>query len=133
MLAANPETSLAINQAGISQPRLFLQLESIALTVAILTVYAWLGFNGWLMLALFLVPDLAFFGWIIDEKFGATLYNIAHFAGISAALILGGLFSGTDTLLMLGLIHAIHITVDRSVGYGFKYLHNIRETHITRL
>src|SRR5690606_40491426 len=56
----------------------FLRLEGLILLLASALAYRHLG-GGWaIFAALFLVPDLSLFGYVVGPRFGAWIYNAGH-------------------------------------------------------
>ncbi|WP_197463090.1 DUF4260 domain-containing protein [Microbulbifer thermotolerans] len=107
-----------------------LRAEGAALFIAALCLYANFEFS-WLTFAiLFLIPDLSFLGYLINNKVGAIAYNFAH-SLVGAILILGlGFFNEVQLLQLLGLIWLAHIGFDRLLGYGLKYQRGFGYTHL---
>ena len=87
--------------------------------------YSWVTFA-----ILFLMPDLSFSGYLINNKIGAIAYNTAHsYIGASISLAVG-FFLGVESALLVGLIWAAHIGFDRALGYGLKYGNGFGFTHL---
>jgi hypothetical protein len=121
-----PSTSPALAVSGI--PRAVLRLEGMAALLAALFAYPQLG-QGWgFFFALFLLPDLALLGYLINARVGAHAYNAAHsYLGpallAAASLVVPG-------LLPLVAIWVAHIGFDRMLGYGLKYTSAFHHTHL---
>jgi hypothetical protein len=114
-------------------PRLLLRVEGVALLVAALTLYFHNG-NGWvLLLALILVPDLAFAGYAFGPRIGAAAYNALHTTALPLALGVVGVLTGQDTAIAVALIWLAHIGGDRMLGYGLKYPSAFKDTHLQRV
>lgn len=98
--------------------------------ILLLSIYVHLDYSLWLFFLLLLVPDVTMVGYFINAKIGATLYNVGH--NLILPIICCGLsmsFSN-ETILMLTLIWLAHILMDRCLGYGLKYPHSFKETHM---
>ncbi|GIK67361.1 MAG: hypothetical protein BroJett018_51550 [Chloroflexota bacterium] len=124
--------SIAANPA-ISQPRLLLHLEGLAIFIGAVALYWTEGFSGWLFALLLFAPDLSMVGYLKNPQIGATVYNAIH-TFVTAGILLGmGWSLEIDLLLQLGLILAAHIGIDRTLGYGLKYATAFKETHLQRV
>ena len=131
---SNNAASIAANTtASLSQPRLLLHLEALAIFIGAVALYWTEGFSGWWFALLFLVPDLSMVGYLKTPQLGATVYNAIH-SYVTAGILLGIGWGGEiDLLLQLGLILAAHISADRILGYGLKYASAFKETHLQRV
>lgn len=122
-----------VTPSSLSQPRLLLHLEGLALFIGAVALYWSEGFSGWWFALLLLVPDLSMVGYLRNPKFGASVYNAVH-TYLTAAILLGiGWGFDNNTALQLGLILAVHISADRTLGYGLKYATEFKSTHLQRL
>ncbi len=112
-------------------PRLWLRLEGLVVLAAAVVAYARLVPGRWGLFAiLFLAPDLAALGYLMNARVGAALYNIAH-TYVAPALLLAAAFGlPSPDLLAPGLIWAAHIGLDRALGYGLKYPSAFQDTHL---
>jgi hypothetical protein len=106
-----------------------LRLDGLAVAVAAIVAFAMTGASWWLFL-LVLAPDLSFVAFALGTYRGAIVYNVVHSYAWPALLILAGLVPGLGWLTPLALVWAVHIGVDRAVGYGLKYPHAFETTHI---
>ncbi len=126
--------------AGVGYPpretRTILKLEGLAFAAAALYLYGTLDLSWWLFAALILAPDLAFLGFLAGAATGARIYNAVHswvwpiLFGIGGYLILRADPEATPVVLGIGLIWAIHIGVDRALGYGLRQPDEISITHL---
>ena len=110
--------------------RTWLRLEGAAMLAAGITL--WAALNGsWLWFALlFLVPDISMAAYLVGNRFGAAVYNLAHSYALPLFLaIAGGVLDHRVTLLVAGIWLA-HIGFDRVLGYGLKYPTGFRDTHL---
>jgi hypothetical protein len=118
--------------ARISQPRLLLHLEGLALLVGAVALYSqhsadWLAF-----ILLLFVPDISMIGYLANPRLGAAIYNLAHTYSLPLALGLVALAGGWSLGVSLALIWFAHISLDRALGYGLKY-DSFKDTHLNRL
>lgn len=119
------------------------KLESLAILIALLSAYYLFGFS-WIWFALLLlVPDVSMIGYLKDPKLGATIYNIGHSYTIPTLLfilvwlpyshVLENMRITTDTILMIAIIWASHIAMDRALGFGLKLPTGFKDTHLGTL
>lgn len=124
---------MPINRTSPSQPRLLLHLEGLALLLAAVLLYSQVS-GDWLAFVLLLfVSDIAMIGYLAGPQLGSTLYNAAHTYTVPVALGLLALAAGWATGVALALIWLAHIGLDRSLGYGLKYVTGFKDTHINRV
>jgi hypothetical protein len=112
------------------QPVIVQRLEALAVFVACLCLYAYLGFNWLLFIALLLVFDIFMLGYAVSEKVGAISYNIGHSFVPPAMLVIAGVVFETQLLVALSIIWCAHIGLDRALGYGLKYPGGFTKTHL---
>jgi hypothetical protein len=112
-------------------PHIWLRLEGLAVFALALLLYQRAGHSLLLFAALFLAPDLSLAGYLAGPRAGALAYNLVH-SYVGAALAASvALLTGRP--LIVALIWAAHIGVDRAVGYGLKYPTDFADTHLGRL
>jgi hypothetical protein len=114
-------------------PGLLLRAEGVAVFGAATVTYYLLGGPLWLFLLLALAPDVAMLGYLAGPRIGSSVYNAAH--TYVAPLGLAGLsvWVGVQFGLLVALVWAAHIGVDRAVGYGLKYPTGFKDTHLGRV
>jgi hypothetical protein len=112
------------------RPLTWLRVEGLAVAVAAAVVFAGTGHPWWLIPALFLVPDLSFLGYLAGPRVGAWIYNLAHTAPLSLALLAAGAAWSNTALTIAGTIGLFHLGVDRVLKYGVKYDHSFGLTHL---
>lgn len=110
--------------------RVMVRIEGAAVFLGATAAYFYLGGAWWLYLVLLFSPDLSFLGYGLGPKVGAAIYNGAHSFAISVALGALAVAFGSALLGQLALIHAAHIGLDRSLGYGLKYASGFGSTHL---
>lgn len=114
-------------------PVRFQRLENAAIAVAAAALFVHLGFQWWLLLALFLVFDLSMLGYLVGPRAGAWIYNLIH-AYIAPGLL--GLIAIAGDLrwaAFIALLWAFHIGIDRTFGYGLKYPDRFGHTHLVEI
>lgn len=110
-------------------PRVILRLEALAALAVSLVAYAHLG-GSWATFAmLFLVPDLAFLGYLAGPRVGAVAYNTTHSWLGPALLTLFGATTGLAVLPFVAVWSA-HLGFDRALGYGLKHDASFTRTHL---
>ncbi|MCM3358200.1 DUF4260 domain-containing protein [Psychrobacillus sp. MER TA 171] len=92
-----------------------------------------LDFPIWLFFLLLFVPDITMIGYTINNKIGATIYNVGHSFIFPILLTLGYFYFLKDYLLIISIIWVAHIFMDRLFGFGLKYQESFKETHMQRL
>ena len=113
--------------------RTLLRLEGLAVLSVASVTYANFG-DGWgLFAALFLLPDLAFVGYLAGPRAGALAYNATHSYVGPLGLLAAGVLGTMPLLLAVALIWLAHIGFDRALGYGLKYAGGFRQTHLGTL
>src|SRR2546423_6254943 len=114
-------------------PRLLLRIEGAALALGATYAYHRIGASWWLFAALMLLPDVSFAGYLVNTRIGAIAYNAMHVT--LGPLILGalGFLLPSFDLIAVALIWAVHIGVDRALGYGLKYGAGFGLTHLGRI
>jgi hypothetical protein len=100
----------------------------------VMALAAWhLGPPWWLTVAVLIAPDLALGGYALGPRVGARLYNAAHSYVGPALLAAPSLVLGAGTLGAVAALWALHIGVDRALGYGLKYPTAFGDTHLGRV
>lgn len=115
---------------GVSgAPRVLLRLEGALLLAAAVVAYAHLGAGWGLFAAFFLVPDLAFVGYLGGPRLGAIAYNTTH-STIGWVLAAAASLVAVPALLPYALVGLAHVGFDRMLGYGLKYGTAFGRTHL---
>jgi len=116
--------------------RVLQQVENAALAAIAVYLYSSLDLSWWLFAALILAPDLSALGYARSAELGARTYNAAHIWLWPALLgALGFILFRNDpasapVVLGIALIWAVHIGVDRALGYGLKFPGSFDRTHL---
>lgn len=132
--------SQGVTQSLIGYPprsnRLLLRLEGAAFAAGALYLYSTLDLSWWLFAALILAPDLSALGYVKSAELGARTYNAAHIwvwpvaLGVPGVILLRNDPASSPVVLGLALIWAVHIGVDRALGYGLKFPGSFDRTHL---
>lgn len=112
-------------------PRLLLRAEGALVLVAAVVAFRSLGGSWAVFAALFLVPDLSLFGYLVGRRAGAIAYNTAHSYLAPGALALTGIWF--PAVLPFAAIWVAHVGFDRMLGYGLKYASAFGDTHLGRV
>lgn len=115
--------------------RKLLNLEGAAVLGAIVYIYFFRLDGSWvLFVALLLAPDISLAGYATrNNRVGSILYNAFHTYVFPVAIIISGIAAGSEVVVEIGLIFAAHIAMDRTVGYGLKYLAGPKPTHLQKV
>jgi len=127
----NSYSKIAKPFENVTDPVFIQRLESAAVAIANLSLYASLNASWWIFLALILVPDLSLLAYYKNPKIGSKIYNLVH--NYATPIIVGVLmlFLSTPYALEIILIWVAHIAIDRSLGYGLKYPTSFKHTHLS--
>ncbi len=117
--------------ALVTAPRVVLRLEGAAMLAGATALYGVHGGNWGLFALLLLAPDLSMLGYRGGATVGAACYNAAHTYLAPIALGGVGLAAGHAPVLLMALIWAAHIGLDRALGYGLKYPDGFTATHLS--
>jgi hypothetical protein len=128
-----PTQAVAHGTNSVSTQGWMLKIENGAIAVLALALYAVNDFSWILFVALFLLPDIAMLGYLKGNRVGAMVYNVVHV--YATPILLGAVawLLAWPLGLQFALIWIFHIAVDRVVGYGLKYEHGFKETHLDRV
>lgn len=110
--------------------RHILQLEGLALLIAACAGYALVNGSWSLFAWLFLAPDLAMLGYLVNRPVGTAAYNTMHSTVGPVALGLAGLSLARPLHVALALVWAAHIGFDRMLGFGLKYPTAFGDSHL---
>ncbi|RWR05972.1 DUF4260 domain-containing protein [Siminovitchia fortis] len=110
-----------------------LHVEGLVVLALSLWIYGYNQFSWILFIVLLFAPDLSMFGYLINNKIGAIIYNVFHTYTVAMIVIFFGLLFVSSTTLAIGLIWVSHIGMDRMFGYGLKYPTEFKDTHLNRV
>ncbi len=114
-------------------PKILLHADGAAVALLALLLYRELGANWLLFALLVLAPDVAMLGYLAGARVGAAAYNAAHTYLAPVALFGAGFLAELSLPMVLALIWATHIGVDRLLGFGLKYPSGFKDTHMQRV
>src|SRR5699024_3351406 len=112
---------------------MLLHIEGLVVLALSTYFYFYLQFSWIVFIILLLAPDLSAIGYLKNNKVGSILYNLFHTYSIPAAIMISGLFIHNRIAIMISLIWAAHIGMDRMIGYGLKYPSRFHDTHFDRI
>lgn len=115
------------------KPIVLLKLEGFAVFILALAIFWQQSFSWSLFWSTALLPDLALFGYLVNAKVGAQLYNITHSKFLPSALAVVAIVMGNSLFSALALIWFVHIGFDRMLGYGLKYPEGFKVTHLSAI
>jgi hypothetical protein len=111
-------------------PRTWQMVEGALVGVGALVGTVVLGFPWWLPFALFLTWDLSAVGYLASPRVGAFTYNLVHNYGSAAVAGVVAALTSTPWLGAVALAWALHVGVDRALGYGLKHGDDFQHTHL---
>jgi len=107
-----------------------IKLEELGLFIFGIYLFSLLNYQWWWFPALILAPDLSMFGYVINPKIGAFLYNLFHHRGVAVLVYILGCYLGIEIVQLIGIILFSHAAMDRIFGYGLKYETGFKYTHL---
>jgi hypothetical protein len=115
---------------GLINPGLLVRLEGLVGLIVAILLYGELDRSWWLLVVLFLAPDLSMIGYAAGNRIGAAAYNAVH--TIVGPLILAaiGVLGDRELATAIALIWLAHIAMDRAIGYGLKLPTGFKDTHL---
>lgn len=112
---------------------ILIRFEWLAVLVASLIGYDWLGFSWLWFVVLILAPDLSMLGYLAGPRIGAVAYNTVHTL-LAPAIVAALAWWLQMPLLVAGaLLLLAHIAVDRLLGYGLKRSSGFQDTHLGQI
>ena len=115
------------------QARRWLQLEGLAVLIAGGVAFGRLGGEFLWFLPALLLPDLAIAGYLAGPRAGAFVYNLVHNWALGLGVLGAGLALGATPVAIAGAVLIAHTGMDRSVGYGLKFVSGFGDTHLGRI
>lgn len=112
---------------------LLIKLESLALWLFSIFLFAPLGFDWWWYPLLLLTPDLGALGYLAGTRIGAWTYNLLHHQGVAIGVYVLGVWLANPLLQLAGVILFGHSNMDRLFGYGLKHEDSFQNTHLGRI
>lgn len=103
--------------------------------------YYFVDVSWYIMIPMFIFPDLSFLGYLVSKRVGAICYNVMHsyvtaiVGSYVVAFILGRSIIGDPAwyLVMFAVTWCAHISLDRFLGFGFKYEKGFEFTHFGKV
>ena len=109
------------------------RIESAAILALLLMAYHATGLSLVWLLVFILAPDISMLGYLKDPKIGAVIYNIGHSYIIPVILLIVSFHLQSSVWMAISLIWALHIAIDRALGFGLKLPTGFRDTHLRKL
>lgn len=106
------------------------RLEELGMLLLSIILFSMTGYAWWWFLLLILVPDVSMAGYMLNNRFGAFLYNIVHHRGIAIVVYIIGYYYVNPLTQMIGVILFAHSSMDRMLGYGLKHADSFKHTHL---
>lgn len=110
-----------------------LHVEGFTVLALSLYFYGYYQFSWVLFIILLFSPDVSMFGYLLNHKIGAIIYNVFHTYTFSIGMVFCGLILTNETMLAIGFIWSAHIGMDRMIGFGLKYPTDFKDTHLNRV
>ncbi|WP_273851960.1 DUF4260 domain-containing protein [Guptibacillus spartinae] len=110
-----------------------LHLEGLVVLIGSIYFYSLIDGSWWLFFLCLLLPDLFMLGYVHNKGTGSMIYNIGHTYVIPLLLLMVSVGLKQDLLLALSVIWMAHIGMDRTLGYGLKYLSDFKDTHLQKV
>jgi len=136
-----PEKNVNIITAGLINGGLFLFIQSMKYFIALeeaalalsgiylLTIYN-MGLPVWVWVPLFLSPDVAMLGYLVNTRVGALTYNLFHHRAVALIIVAYGYYTHNSYCISIGILLFAHSSFDRMLGYGLKYADSFKHTHL---
>ncbi len=113
--------------------KIILHMEGLVVFALCLWLYGHYHFSWILFFILLFAPDISMFGYLVNNKVGAVIYNIFHTYTVTILVVVFGMVFSAPTIMAIGLIWSAHIGMDRMFGYGLKYRTEFKDTHLNRV
>lgn len=110
-----------------------LKLEELAQFFVGMALFSQLSFEWWWFPVLLFLPDIGMFGYVINARVGALVYNLFHNKAIAISFLLLGIFYLGEFTTLIGIILFSHVAMDRVFGYGLKFPDSFNNTHLGRI
>ena len=110
-----------------------IKLEEAAQFALSIFLFANLPFAWWVYPALLLLPDVSMLGYLMNARVGAFSYNLFHHKALAIAVGVAGFVLQNNELMLAGIVLFGHSSMDRLMGYGFKYATGFTDTHLGRV
>lgn len=107
-----------------------LKLEELGQFLLSIFLFSRLDYAWWIFPVCLLLPDFSMFGYIINAKMGAWLYNLFHHKLVGIVILTVGFYLDYSLLSLIGIILFGHSAMDRIFGYGLKFKDDFKHTHL---
>ncbi|MEK6152197.1 DUF4260 domain-containing protein [Flavobacteriaceae bacterium 3-367] len=107
-----------------------LRVEELLMFALGIYLFSLLPYAWWWFLVLLLSPDLGMLGYVWGNRPGAFTYNLFHHKGLALLIYLGGIYLSLPLCQLIGIVLFSHASLDRALGYGLKYEHGFKYTHL---
>jgi len=107
-----------------------LKIEELGQFILSIILFNQLAYSWWVYPALILVPDVSMMGYLWNPKAGAWLYNFFHHKFTAIIFYALGLWLGSESIQLIGIILFGHAAMDRIFGYGLKFTDDFTHTHL---
>ncbi|UUV22443.1 DUF4260 domain-containing protein [Paenimyroides aestuarii] len=104
--------------------------EELAQFALSIFLFSQLEFSWWLFPACLLLPDISMFGYLINPRTGAFVYNLFHHKLIAITLLIIGFWFNQPAVSLAGIVLFGHSAMDRMFGYGLKFDDHFKHTHL---
>ncbi len=106
------------------------RFEELGMVLLAIVLFSTTGYPWWLFIVLILLPDISMAGYMVNNRFGAWIYNLVHHKGTAIGIYLVGYYFVDPLTQMIGIILFAHSSIDRIFGYGLKYPDSFSHTHL---
>jgi hypothetical protein len=110
-----------------------LRAEGAAVAVVAALVAWQLGPAWWLVALVLVAPDLSLAAYAMGPKVGAAVYNAAHLYVWPLAVGAVGYLAARPGLEQVASLWALHVGLDRALGFGLKLPTGFHDTHLGRI
>jgi hypothetical protein len=131
MALATHSTLTEMLKTQLSMPALILKMESLAVFIGAIALYAQQQGDGLAFVLLLFTPDLSMVGYLANPRLGSILYNLAHTYVTPGIILAVSLATGLGVGVQLACILFAHSGIDRVMGYGLKYADAFKHTHLS--
>ena len=111
-------------------PVVWQRVESVAVAALVVVGAIELGFDWWWLFVVFLAFDLSALFYLANTRVGAASYNAVHNYAAPALLFVAFIATDVRWLAFVALAWALHVAVDRALGYGLKFDDDFQHTHL---
>ncbi len=113
--------------------RILIGLEELSKLILVYLLSLHLGFAWWVFLVWLFAPDLSMLGYLLNNRFGAWLYNLFHHQSTAILVGAAGFYYSHLGLELASLVLLGHCSLDRMLGFGLKYEESFHTTHLGRI